>query len=137
MNRLAIALCIFLAVVQHFPTVSAEHRASERVSSLLQSMLDQRDQPIVQQEHARAQNRLAHGMNMPAKAHRKEGRFSGPLREQVLNSLHLLRVTGAKASLDTEQRDNEFLNGNSGVGRIPKKYDYVQELKREFQNPKA
>lgn len=143
MQRLAVAICLFLAIVQQIPTAAAEHRASERVSSLLQSMLDQKYHGNFLEEEAapiHSQAHLARSMEPqpPARMAKRDGKFSGPLREQVLNSLHLLRVTGAKASLETEQQsDNEFLSGRAGVGRMPKKYEFVQDLKREFQQRTA
>jgi hypothetical protein len=131
-NRLAVAICLFIAIAQQIPTVSADRVHSDRVRLLLQSMLDQGNQPPTSFESP------ALNSQAPARVHpKREGKFQGPLKEQLLNSLHLLRVTGAKTSLDTEQSDNDFLNGKTAVGRIPKKYDYVQDLRREFQQHTA
>lgn len=140
MDRCALAVCVFLAVTQGIPVVSAnsDHRASEpshrdTMNTLLQSLFEKhRGQEAPQQAAPRT-------LDLPAPGQKRESFFSGPqdhlsaLKDPISPSLHLLRVTGARAISDTEQKDREFLSGNLGTKRRPKKYEFIEDMKREFE----
>lgn len=131
MSRLVAAACLFLAIVQQIPTAQASHK--DVMHSMLQSLLDSRAD-----QHSPHEARQK--LDFPAypKGRDKATRFAGPdqvsaLKEPISNSLHLLRVTGAKTTLDPRQSDEEFLNGNPAPRRRPKpRVDFAEDLRNEF-----
>jgi hypothetical protein len=132
MSRLVAAVCLFLAIVQQIPIAEASHK--DVMHSMLQGLLDSRADP---HGHHEARQKL----DLPAypKSRDKATRFAGPdqvsaLKEPISNSLHLLRVTGAKTSLDPHQSDEDFLSGKLAPRRRPKQsFDFAEDLREEFR----
>lgn len=132
MSRLVAAVCLFLAIVQQIPTAEASRK--DVMHSMLQGLLDSRADPHPPRE---ARQKL----ELPAypKGRDRATRFAGPdqvsaLKEPISNSLHLLRVTGAKTSLDPHQSDEDFLSGKLAPRRRAKQtFDYAEDLREEFR----
>jgi len=123
-------VCLFLAIVQQIPTAQASNK--DVMHSMLQSLLDSRADP--HSPHGARQK-----LDLPGYPKDRPSRFAGPnqvsaLKEPISNSLHLLRVTGAKTTLDPHQSDEDFLSGNLAPRRRPRQsVDFVEDLREEFR----
>jgi hypothetical protein len=136
---LALALVSFLST----PLVSAQEyhdnslRRKETMDSLLQSLLEGRAQSP-QEAPSLSKHRFGMAASALERGSERRAELSAPLahpsppRAQILPSLHLMRVTGAQASLASAQ-ESDSARSREALG---KKYEYVRELRRQFEQAK-
>lgn len=127
----ALALAAFLST----PLASAQedhdsylHRR-ETMDSLLQSLLEGKMQA---RDHHALPALSKHSMKARPELNAAPLAHPSPPKAQILPSLHLMKVTGAQASLASAQ-ESDSAPSREALG---KKYDYVRELRRQFEEIK-
>lgn len=118
------ALFAFLRV----PLAHAQHGASpgqhkEAFDSLLQSLFDLKIQAKDREDLSLP---AARRLELPAFSKKLSAPLAHP-KAPISNSYQLLRVTGAQAALAAGQNDADFKPDAA------KKYEYLHELRREFE----
>lgn len=132
-----VALAIAMACSTRLVSAEEDHESRmqrrEAINSILGSLFESKMASRQSEPDLRA---------LPAFSKRHDRTFSAPLahpRAPISPSFHLLKVTGAKTNVgrgasDSELRSREIPDASEAAEALSKKYKYVDELRKQFQD---